>query len=122
MAHATNDKSVFTKQMRDTNTHYLPSVAADGVAAYDVRGQDIAVAKIVNDLDQAVVVSLECTTFDDSGMAKPDTEVVDVTVNAGKVESLRTDTPWAYVRVKAVCAVAPAAGELKVVFQSDRRK
>lgn len=116
---ATNETSIFTAAITDTATHYLPDTGA-GEAPYDVRGQERAIAKVVNDLDQSVTVELEGTTFDDDGFAEGDVDVASVTVAAGAVETLETSTPWAYLRVSAAAGTAPSSGQLKVVFESDQ--
>lgn len=126
MAKATNDTSIFELTIADTNEHDLPDVNGDdttGEPAYDVRGEDAIAAKVVNNQDQDATVRLEGTTFDDDGFAEPDEDVSGVTVTAGGgTETLKTDTPWSYVRVVVSFGTAPTGNNpTKVVFSSDKR-
>lgn len=127
MALGDNAKSVFTNSIRGTARVYLPSAANDaGVVAYDCRDRRQVMAKVVSTLDQAATLQLEGTTFDDATFVEGDVEVANVAIAAGNVnaqiQSLLTKSGWAYVRISAICAVAPTVGQLKVVFTSIERR
>lgn len=122
MSRGVNDTSVFTGSFSDINNHTLPDTSGTG-EGYDVRGKDAILVKVVNNQDQDATVELEGSTFEDAGMAEPDTAVASATVAAaGGTETFVTKDAWSFVQAAISFATAPTGNaSVKVVFQADER-
>lgn len=92
----------------------------DAAVAYDVRGEDSALIKIVNGWDVNVDVTLQGTTFDDAGADEPADDQTAKTISSGSTDYIAESEPWAYILASVAPASNPSSGTLKLVFQSDR--
>lgn len=106
----------YTLAIRDTATHYLPNLADHGRASVPTRGA--ATIKIVNDLDQDITVNVRGSTLDDEGMLKDAPDISSIPIAAGGRQPVRT-AEWSHVRISVAASVAPSAGEVEAVFQSE---
>jgi len=75
----------------------------------DMRTIGRALCKVVNNTDQVIAVTSECTTSDDAGFAAG-VEGTSQNIAAATTGHFVVTDPWSFARVKIVAAEVPGAG------------